>query len=307
MRYLKITFFCLLIGFSAKSQQDAMFSQYMFNRLVVNAGYAGSRDIFSSTIVNRYQWVGLDGGPKTLTASVHSPLRNEAVALGFYVYSDRLGMLHDYGFMLNYAYRIIMDNGKLSFGLQAGMKHIKLDWDKSTVYDEDDIYWLTQPKTKPRVDANFGIYYYNDKYYVGLSSKNLFENSLIKSNDPEVIYTTLARHFYLMGGYAFEVSEDLVLRPSVLAKYTLNAPPNMDFNFSALLYQTLWVGFSYRTWNNALVLLAQVNITDRLYLGYSYDTYLKSGVQQQFHGSHEIMLGYDFNPFKNREITPRYF
>ena len=297
----------LTIGYGLSAQQDALFSQYMFNKLVVNGAYAGSRDVLSATAVNRYQWVGLDGGPKTLTFSVHSPLRNEKVAVGMYLYSDKIGMIHDYGFMFNYAYRLLLGDGKLSFGIQAGLRHIKIEWEKSTVFDPDDIYWLTQPVTKPRIDANFGIYYYNESLYVGISSKNLFENSIIQSKDQDVIYTTLARHFYLMGGYAFKISEDLIFRPSALIKYTLNAPPNMDFNASVFLFNTLWLGVSYRTWNNAAVFLTQVVITDNLYIGYSYDTYLNSEVQAHFKGSHEIMIGYDINLFKSRQLTPRYF
>ena len=297
----------LLIGYGLSAQQDALFSQYMFNKLVVNAAYAGSRDVLSATAVNRYQWVGLDGGPKTLTFSLHSPLRNEKIAVGMYLYSDKIGMIHDYGFMLNYAYRLILGEGKLSFGIQAGLKHLKIEWDKSTVFDQDDYYWYDQPITKPRVDANFGLYYYNESWYVGLSSKNLFENSIIQSKDQDVIYTTLARHFYLMGGYAFKISDDFIFRPSALIKYTLHAPPNMDFNASAFFFNTLWLGLSYRTWNNAAVFLTQIVITDNLYIGYSYDTYLNSEVQAHFKGSHEIMVGYDINLFKSRQLTPRYF
>jgi type IX secretion system PorP/SprF family membrane protein len=264
--------------------------------------------MLSLTIDNRYQWVGLEGAPRTLTFSAHTPLRNRKIGLGVFLFSDRLGPLHNYGFMGIYAYKIELGKGMLSFGLQAGLKHIKIDWSKSTVKDEGDPIWINQPQTKPRPDADIGIYYSSKRFYAGISSKNLFENTFVsKDLDYEdFVYTTLARHIFVVSGYALTISDNFVLRPSVLLKYTANAPVNIDINGSVFIHNTLWLGLSYRSHNNALVFMAEIDLRNNFRIGYSYDTYLNV-LKSTYQGSHEVMIGYDVNIFKPRILTPRYF
>lgn len=297
----------VLLGVKAHAQQDALFSQYMFNRLVINPAYSGSRDVLSATIVNRYQWVGMDGAPNTLTASIHTPLRNEKIALGLYVYSDKLGPMSNSGFMANYAYRIRVWNGRLAFGLQAGIKMVDIDWNKMEMKDNDDLVILNGPKGEVMPDANFGIYYYTNRYFVGISSKHLFENTFGQVSDDEFkTYSNLTRHFYAMAGVAIPLSDRFVFRPSTLVKYAQNAPVNVDINASMLYNETFWFGASYRTSRNALVFILEFNLRKNLRIGYSYDTYM-SELKNHSLGSHEIMIGYDINLFKPRMLSPRYF
>ena len=304
-----------LITLAASAQRDALYSQFMFNRLVINPAYSGSRDMLTMTLLNRYQWVGFgDGAPRTLTFSAHTPLRNENVALGMYVYADQTGPFTDVGFMGNYAYRVKLLSGILSLGLQAGFNQVNVDWDALQMRDGDDPATLSRPKNKIQPDANFGVYYYTPSWYLGVSSKQLFESQYGKVDFENGLstYSTLARHFYGIAGAAFPLGDKVVFRPGMMVKYTQNAPVNIDLNASFLLNNVIWLGASYRTNHNAVtsknavVFMVELNLGDNWRLGYSYDAYLNEMKTHQ-QGSHEIMISHDMNLFQPRMLTPRYF
>jgi len=300
-----IVILALISGSAAMAQQDALFSQYMFNKLIMNAGYTGSREVMSADLSDRYQWVGFEGAPKTLTLSVHTPLRNEHIGVGFYLYRDELGPTVDQGFMASYAYRIILPKGKLSFGIQAGFKYFNIDWEKILTENPDYMFQGTQ-ENKLTPDANFGIYYYTNRMYAGLSSKQLLQNEYgVVKIDGKTAYSKLVRHFYGMAGILVPISDNVLFRPSTLIKYAKNAPFQADLSANFLIHELFWVGMTYRT-ESAVIFMTEFNVGKNLRIGYSYDVYLNQLVHYN-QGSHEIRLGFDFDLFKNRMLTPRYF
>ncbi len=300
-----ILIFILFASITSFAQQDALFSQFMFNKLTVNPGYAGSREVFSADMVYRYQWVGMPGAPKTLTLGMHAPLRNDHIGLGGYIYSDQIGPVVDQGALATYAYRVNLPKGKLSFGIQAGIKYYGVDWGMIMVEDPDFAFQGDQ-KNKVTPDANFGIYYYSNHAYVGVSSKQLLQNEygMVTVNGKKT-YSKLLRHFYGMAGLAIPISDKVIFRPSALVKYVKNAPWQLDLNASVLFNDLFWLGMTYRT-DGDLVFLTEINIGKKYRIGYSYDVNLKDMVQYNS-GSHEIRLGVDLDLLKNRMYTPRYF
>jgi len=300
---LILVLFTSLTGFA---QQDVLFSQYMFNKLTINPGYAGSREVFSADMVYRYQWVGIEGAPKTLSLSMHAPLRNEHIGVGGYIYNDQIGPEVVQGALATYAYRINLPKGKLSFGLQAGVKYNNIDWNMIRLEDPDFAFEGDQ-KNKVTPDANFGIYYYSNRMFAGLSSKQLLQNEygMVTGEDGKKTYSKLLRHFYGMAGVAVPISDMVVFRPSVLVKYVKDAPWQMDLNASFLFNDLFWLGMSYRT-NGDLVFLTEFNINRKYRIGYSYDVNVKDRINHNS-GSHEIRLGIDLDLLKNRMYTPRYF
>ncbi len=300
-----LTAFLLFLASLSFAQQDPLFSQYMFNKLAINPGYAGSRDVLTVDALYRYQWVNIDGSPRTFSASVHSPLRNQHIGLGLNVYSDVIGPSVMQGGLATFTYRILFPDAKLSFGLQAGVKYSDINWAMVKPFDMEDPSLVHQLKNKAVPDANFGIYYYSKKYFVGLSSKQLLQNQMsIVSVNGKDEFTKLLRHFYGMAGAAFPLSDQVVFRPSVLVKFVQNAPPQLDLNASFLFAGAFWLGASYRS-EKALSLMTEFNITQSLRIGYSYDIWFNElGAYNK--GSHEIRLGFDFDIFA-RMLTPRYF
>jgi type IX secretion system PorP/SprF family membrane protein len=296
----------VLAGTASFAQQDPLFSQYMFNKLVINPAYAGTRDALSLTLVGRQQWVGLEGAPRTVTFSMHSPLRNEKIGLGFYGYTDVLGPMQTSGLVGSFSYKFQWGPGKLSFGLQFGFMHMFVDWGKVYMPEESDIAYQGQSGENFAFDANFGLYYYSDTWYIGLSSKHLLEQTIgTQELYDETLSNTLFRQFYGMAGIAIPMNDYLVLEPSILGKYVRQAPFQMDFNCNLLIREVFRVGASYRT-ENTLVFLAEVIVKQRLRIGYSYDIFTNE-LAQYNQGSHEIMIGFDFPVFKRRMLTPRYF
>ena len=301
-----LTVLLIFLASVAFPQQDPLFSQYMFNKLAVNPGYAGSRDALTVDAIYRYQWVNIPGAPQTLSASVHTPLVNPHIGLGMNIYSDVIGATVSQGALATFAYRILFPDSRLSFGLQAGVKYSDIFWSRINPYDDGDPLYNSQMKKKAVPDANFGIYYYSNKYYVGISSKQLLQNEMgIVTVNGKDEYTKLLRHFYGMAGAAFPISEQVVFRPSILAKFVPNAPPQIDLNASFLFVNTFWLGVSYRT-EKAVSFMAEFNLTHNLRLGYSYDLWFNE-LQAYNKGSHEIRLGFDFDIFHSRMLTPRYF
>jgi type IX secretion system PorP/SprF family membrane protein len=295
----------LFTGFAGFAQQDVLFSQYMFNKLLVNPGYAGSREVFSADLVYRYQWVGIEGSPKTLSLSMHAPLRYEHVGIGGYIYSDQIGPVVDQGVLGTYAYRINLPKGKLSFGLQAGIKYNNIDWNMIQLEDPDFVF-QGDLKNKVTPDANFGVYYYSNRMFAGISSKQLLQNEYgMVTVDGEKTYSKLLRHFYGMAGVAVPLSDMVIFRPSVLVKYVKYAPWQMDLNASFLFNDLFWLGMTYRT-DGDLVFLTEFNIGKKYRIGYSYDVNVKDRIHYNS-GSHEIRLGLDLDLLKNRMSTPRYF
>lgn len=304
MRKLIITLL-LFTALNGMAQQDALFSQYMFNKLTVNPAYAGSREVFSADIISRYQWVGFDGAPNTISVSMHSPLKNDHMGLGCYAYHDKTGAMIDQGFQATYAYRIILPKGKLSLGLSAGFKYNYIDFSKVFVEDPDYYFYGSQ-NNRFVPDANFGVYYYSDHLYAGISSKQLLQNemALVETNDGKA-YSKLLRHFYGMAGIAIPLSDQVIFRPSTLIKFVINAPWQMDLNASFLINNAFWIGATYRT-DNTVVAMTEFMIGKSLRIGYSYD-YNFSPLRNCNSGSHEIRLGFDFDLLRIRMLTPRYF
>lgn len=295
----------LLINLTAFAQQDALFSQYMFNKLMVNPAYAGSRETMTVDMLNRYQWIGIEGAPRTISLSAHTLLKNEKVGLGGYIYRDALGPTIDQGFMATYSYRIRTENGWFSFGIQGGVKYFDFDWNIIKTQYPDNMF---TPKDVRRItpDANIGFYYQSTRFYAGLSSKQLLENEFgVAEVDGKSSFSRLTRHFYGMAGWAVPVNDKMTFRPSALAKYTKNAPLQMDFNASFLFNDVFWLGASFRT-EKAVVFLTEIQITKFMRLGYSFDLYLNE-LQLHNRGSHEFRLGFDIFRMNERMKTPRYF
>ena len=300
----------LIVGPATFAQQDALFTQYMYNKLELNPAYAGSQDLFAMDMLARIQWVGIKGAPRTISFTAHTPLKNPHIGLGFDAIRDELGPTVDYGVLGSFAYRVIFPTTKLCFGVAAGIKYADIDWNALNPLDENDFALNNQVKNKVVPDVDFGIYYYGRQFYVGVSSKHLLQNQMIvestSPSDTKNTYTKLLRHFYGMVGGAFPLGDNVVFMPSILCKYVKNAPFQTDLNASFMIYNVLTLGASYRT-DAALGLLVEVNITKNFIFGYSYDIWFNS-LRQYNKGSHEIHLGCCFDIFdRNRMLTPRYF
>ena len=290
------------------AQQDALFTQYMYTKLEFNPAYAGSHDALSLDLLGRFQWVGIQGAPKTLCLTAHTPLPNQHLGLGMYVYMDQLGPTIDYNVMGTFAYRILFPKSKLSFGVSAGIKYYNIDWSALNPKDAGDPALSDQVRNKVVPDADFGIYYYSKNYYAGASVKHLLQNQMVVSSSPpdgQNNYTRLLRTYYFIGGGIISLTGNVQIMPSLLVKYVKNSPVQADFSARIRFLDIITLGASYRT-DDALCLMMELLVYKGLSLGYSYDIWFNV-LQGTSRGSHEIRIGYDIGLFKTRMLSPRYF
>jgi type IX secretion system PorP/SprF family membrane protein len=298
---------CLMLT-NANAQFEPQFTQYMFNEMFINPAYAGSRDFISLTADYRNQWVGIDGAPETQTISGHAPLANKKIGVGLSLLNEKIGVTHDMAAFANYAYRLqVTNDAVLAMGLQGGIINHQQKLLEIHTQDQGDASFSSNTPNLILPNMGFGFYYSTRKYYAGLSVPRMLENKVdvmandMVSNNMNFSYW----HYYLMGGYVYDLSEDMKLKPTFMLKAVSGAPLEADLGIHMLLKETLWFGASYRT-KDSWAAIMQFQINKQLRLGYSYD-YTTTELKQFNTGTHEITIGYDFSFDKNKIITPRYF
>jgi len=297
------------------AQQDAGFSMYFFNPVYVNPGYAGSRGLLSGTLVHRSQWIDMPGAPVTQSLSIHSAIPNTNVGLGLQVYNDKAGPMKNTGISLTYAYHLpIGEKAKLSFGLTGMLNNIRVGWDEINIDDDNDLAFMSNAASSWVPDASLGLYYYKERAYLGLSVNHLLQSRFNLANAPDANNAKFYRQYYLTAGIVIPLTKSLNFRPSVLLKYVNSAPIVGEIEGSFIFWKKLFVGAGYRVnkrinmngTDNMLVGIVDVEITNFLRFGYSYDYYLKrNGMYNS--GTHELMLGFDISGFRTKMSSPRFF
>lgn len=289
-----------VVGGEVFAQQDTQYSQYMFNQLALNPALAGSRDCIASSLVSRNQWVGLAGAPKTVSLSVHIPFQKKRIGLGAEIISEKIGPKSTNALLVSYAYRIPFSKGKLSFGLRTGIYNYAFDWTKMDYKDQQDVYNTGTRDSKFTGSGDFGLYYYARTFYCGMGLNHLTRGKILDRNND---LTRQVVHFFIPIGKAFQVG-NTVINPSLLLKGASNSPGAVDINLNVLIRERCWLGISTRS-DYGFVFLTQFLLNDQLKIGYSFDYGLNQiGVAGK--GSHEIMIGYDFNLLGSKMILPRY-
>ena len=309
---MKKLIFIIILGFvslTATAQQDPMFTHYAFNTLAINPAYAGTRDALTVTGLHRSQWVAFNGAPITQTLTGHSPIFNEKVGIGLSVLNDKIGPTNTTSFYMDFSYKIkINDRAKLSFGLKGGLNLRKTDLTSLNTFEQNDPVFLDDIKSDFLPNFGFGMYYYTDKYYVGLSIPKLLENDF--ADNTVSSSTNLAsekKHYFFIAGAVIPLSETVKLKPTTFVKVTNGAPIEGDITANFIIYDRFWAGAMFRT-GDAFGILAGLNVTDQLSVGYSFDWSMVNTTGRYNAGSHEIMVRYDFI-FKEQKMirSPRYF
>lgn len=294
----------LLVGaFSASAQQESQYSQYMYNTMTFNPGYTGSREVVSAMGLYRTQWVGLDGAPKTMNFSLQSPLGSHANGIGLNVISDQIGPVKDVDVTANFAYTILGSTEvKYSFGISAGVDNFSVDYSRLNQESPDPYMNGVESRISPNVGAGFYVHSYN--WYVGLSVPKLLKTSHF-DDVAETVYSTKS-HFYLIGGYVFDLNPYLKFKPAVLVKAVAGAPLAVDMSANFLIHDKFTIGAAYR-WDASVSALAGFQISDGIQVGYGYD-YDTTNLGHYNSGSHELFLRFDLvSKSKSRLVTPRFF
>ncbi len=298
----------VIISFaSAKAQQDAMLSQYMFNGLFLNPAYAGSHPYFTSSLLYRKQWVSFSGAPETMLLAVDGPIAKENMGVGLIVSNDKIGVTNQTDIHANYSYHLkINDKSKISFGAKAGVSQYRAKLTELKVWDSDDQVFMGDVQSVLVPKFGFGVYYYSERMYAGLSIPTLLAYQPGRSFSLDINKSSqIRKHYFFTTGYVHPLNDKIKLKPSVLVKYVPNAPVQADLNMAAMFNDVIWVGVSYRS-GDAIVGVVEYQANQRFRVGYSYD-FTTSRIRHYSAGSHEIMIGYDFGRDLVNVKTPRFF
>ena len=303
MRTKILIFALMLTCYSGFAQQDAQYTQYMYNTININPAYAGSRGVMSVFGLHRTQWVGLDGAPTTNTFSLNTPISNSNLGVGFSLVNDRIGPTSDNTISADISYTIPMNEVyKLSFGVKASGNIFNLDTDKLDPAQAND---PNLQNFNNEFSPNFGagVYLHSDKLYLGLSVPNFMQDS--KYNDNEVAVFQERMNFYFIGGYVFDVSQSIKFKPAVLTKMVAGSPLQVDASANFLFFDKFMLGGAYR-WDAAVSALAGFQVTDGLFIGYSYDMET-TNLRRYNSGSHEVFLRFELFNKVSKMVSPRFF
>lgn len=292
----------ILIALIAKSQFFQSLSMPYMGGQFINPAYAGSREVFSATLMTRQQWTGMEGAPKTMNFGFHTPLKKLNLAAGFTAFTDKIGVSRFTGLAVNYVYRIRMHEGKqnLAFGLKTGLTSFKADLSQLKLNDNSDQVFNGVVYNQTKFDAGFGVYYYTPHFYLSYSIPLLssFGYNTLQLNDT---LNTKAKTSYLLGGFIFKIGRDIQLHPSLFFKAIKN-DGQIDLNLSIIIMNTLSMGISVRS-ADALVVSLEYQLNKQLRLGYAHD-FTTSPLQKVTTGSNEIVLRYElikqFNVYSTR-------
>jgi type IX secretion system PorP/SprF family membrane protein len=303
---MKTKIFSFVLMFTAivsYAQQDAQFTQYMYNTININPAYAGSRGALSIFGLYRTQWVGLDGAPETSSFSVNTPINSSNLGIGVSLINDKIGPTNENTLSVDLSYTIQTSaDYKLSFGIKGTGNLFNLDINKLNPVDQGDPQFQDlNSKFSPNVGA--GVYYHSDKAYIGLSVPNFIETNRYDDNDVAIFKDKIS--YYLMGGYVFDINPDIKFKPAALVKMIEGAPLQADISANFMFIDKLVVGVAYR-WSASLSAMVGFQISDGLYLGYGYDRET-TNLNNYNSGSHEIFLRYELFKNNSKMTTPRFF
>ncbi|HVI47019.1 MAG TPA: type IX secretion system membrane protein PorP/SprF [Chitinophaga sp.] len=312
--------FCLLQNVQA--QQDAQFSQYIFNGIYINPAYAGYRQEWNAHAFYRNQWVGVPGAPQTMSLAVDGSLNDDRVGVALQVSHDRIGAQSQFAAYGNYAYRIPLggETGRLAFGIGVGVIQLGLNTDRLDFTNPNEPNLSGAQQHALLFDMRAGVYYSTENYFIGFSVDNITAQYQAK-NKPLTHFIPVPRpHYYLTGGAMLRLSEDVYLKPTFLLKDDMGGPTNIDLNAFVLLKELLWIGAGYRTAvslynkpdlqpglrkSSALIGMAEFFVLPELRVGYAYD-YALNGYRSYNNGTHEISVGYYFGrPNDKKRVSLR--
>ncbi|MBA5793276.1 type IX secretion system membrane protein PorP/SprF [Flavobacterium sp. xlx-214] len=303
----KILMGIILLGSTqVQAQQDPQYTNYMYNTVNINPAYAGSRGALSIFGLHRTQWVGLEGAPTTNSFSVNTPIQDSKLGVGLSFVNDKLGVINENTISLDVSYTIDLNqrDSKLSFGVKGSLNMLNVAYSRLNKFNPNDPMILHDISDEASPNIGAGIYWHNEKSYVGLSVPNFLENKRFENG---TLYSAMnqRQHFYLMGGHVFEINPTLKFKPAFLLKAVSGAPLQADVTANFLIHDKLTLGAAYR-WDAAWSALAGFQVTDGLMLGYSYDSETTK-LGRYNNGSHELFVRFElFNKYR-RVNSPRFY
>jgi type IX secretion system PorP/SprF family membrane protein len=294
----------------AQAQQDPHYTQYMYNMNVINPAYAGSKENLAFGLLYRKQWVDIEDSPTTFTFSGHSPAGRN-VGLGLSLISDRIGPVEETNAYGDFSYTLNLGGEhRLALGLKAGLtfQNIGLltDINDGSLQDPTDEAFSSN-SSNTYFNIGTGFFYYTQKYYVALSVPNMLKSKhlSVRESGEERVYGEESQHYFLTGGYVFDLSPSVKFKPFAMLKSAFDSPASLDVSANFLFNEKFEAGLTYRL-DDSFGAMVNYAITPSLRIGYAYD-HIVSDLDVTTPSSHEVILLFDLNFPKKVSRSPRYF
>ncbi len=314
MKKILFIVFASVAAGRAVAQSDPHYTMFMYNKLMYNPAYAGSRDVTEINATYRDQWVGIEGAPKTINVSADGLVGSHMnpdrrVAAGISFNSESIGVETNTDIMTYYSYKIKLASSTLAFGLSAGAKLYTANYSQLNPYQTNDQNLQHDVKNAFLPNFGTGIYWSTDKAFIGASIPNLLQNYYDKAG--EKLNNQASREirgYYVSAGYVFPASEHIKIEPQFMFRYagngTYQLPANADLNLSAIFYNRVLVGATWRT-DKSVEGIIHMQVYHKFNMGYAYD-YSLTAFKSYNSGTHEIVLGYDFIRDNSQYTDPRF-
>lgn len=305
------------MALTAAAQSEPSFDQYHFNQLAIHPAYAGTRGELDATVFARRQWTGIDDAPSTESLTLATQLANGKIGLGGKVFRDRVGVTDKYSFALDYAYRMYTGGGVLSIGLELSADQYNLNYFELDSYQEGDPAFTNVPQNLTSFNAGAGVWFQNQTVFAGLSVPRLIRASDAIAPSVDSFLTQLEifdqnRNLYFTSGVLISAGNLLKIKPYVMARYDMAAPPVIDNSISFIFADAFWIGGTYRT-TNAFAVMAQYmldagnTLKDQyLTIGYAYSQ-RTDAFQSVFGPTHELFISFQLDKKTTRYTSPRFF
>jgi type IX secretion system PorP/SprF family membrane protein len=296
----------MLIAFlDANAQQDPHYTQYMYNMNIINPAYAGSKENLSFGLLYRKQWIEIEDAPTTFSFSGSAPV-GKNVGLGLSIISDKIGPVEENNVYGDFSYTLNLGGEhRLALGLKAGVTFQKIGLRsiiQPTLPDPNDGAFA-EDTNNTKLNIGTGLFYYTNKYYFALSIPNMLKSAHLDYNG--IKYGTEIQHYFLTGGYVFDLNPNLKFKPFAMIKSAFNAPTSFDISTNFLYLEKFEMGATYRL-QDSFGVMVNYAISPSLRIGYAYD-HIVSDLKVTTPSSHEIILLFDLNFPKKVSRSPRYF
>jgi type IX secretion system PorP/SprF family membrane protein len=286
-------------------QQNFMTDNFVHDALAINPAYAGSQEALSTTVYYRNYLTDFAGSPKTISLSVHTPLKKEKIGLGISFSNDKIGVSNETNLIGNYAYRMDMGTGKLSLGIGFGLTISTTNWADLAAVDEGDVELTQDNSTGALPNFSTGVYYSTHRYFVGISVPLLLTYSFDTSKDKYKASNNFSDYDYFLNtGYIFDIGKDIKFFPSLLLKYHKASASEADITTQLILKDKVWLGVGYQS-NKSIVVMLQYQLNKQLRIAYSHDFMVGQDVPYHY-SSQGFMINYVFN-YNAQVAGPRQF
>jgi len=291
------------------AQQDPHYTQYMYNMSVMNPAYAGSKENLSMGLLYRKQWVEIEDAPTTGTFFGHAPV-GKNVGLGLSFISDKIGPVEENNVYGDFSYTLNLGGEhKLAFGLKMGLTfhNVGLYSDINHTLPQQNDPAFSEDISNTYFNLGSGFFYYTNMYYLGLSVPNMLKSKHldIQRTGDELEFGSETSHYFLTGGYVFDINENVKFKPFFMLKSAFSAPTSLDLSTNFLFYEKFEVGGTYRL-DDSFGAMVNYAINPSLRIGYAYD-HIVSDLNVTTPSSHEIILLFDVNFPKKVSSSPRFF